>query len=280
MAEARPADPRRPEAPGGEADERPHRPLAFRVLVVGAVLAALAFVALGLWQLQRLQWKQALIARVEARIHAPAAPAPGPLAWSDVDRDSAEYRRVRVAGRFDHGRETLVQAATELGSGWWVLTPLRVDGGWWLLVNRGFVPPDMRDPARRPAAPQGEVEVVGLLRIDEPGGTVLQTNDPTANRWYSRDVRAIGQARQLEEGAQAAPLAPYFIDQTAPPDASPATLGFPRAGLTVLRFSNNHLQYALTWFAMAAGAVGVIVFLLRDERRHRRQRAGHADRRR
>lgn len=194
------------------------------------------FAALGVWQVERLAWKRALIARVEARLHtAPVTPS-----WAAVT-DSDAYRRVRVTGTFDHAAETLVKAVTEQGAGYWVLTPLRTAQGI-VLINRGFVSGDRRTPAARSAGQvAGPVTVIGLLRTTEPGGAFLRSNDPAAGRWYSRDVAAIARARQL------GPVAPFFIDA----DATPNPGGYPVGGLTVVRFSNNHLVYALTWFALA-----------------------------
>lgn len=225
-----------------------------------AVLLFCGFVALGVWQVQRLAWKTELIAQVEARVHASPAPAPGPAAWVHVDRARDQYRRVTLRGFFQHDRETRVQAVTDLGAGFWVMTPLRTDRGFTVFVNRGFVPPERREPASRPAGQaEGEQTVVGLLRITEPGGGFLRRNDPARDRWYSRDVPAIAKARGV--GA----TAPYFVDADATPNAG----GWPRGGLTVIRFSNNHLMYAVTWFGMAGlTLVGFGVFL--RERRRRR----------
>lgn len=238
------------------------RPRSLTTLVVLVVLAALGcagFVALGVWQLQRLGWKEALIARVERNVHAAPIEAPGPAAWPALTRESDEYRRLRIAGRFAYDKQALVRASTALGSGYWVLTPLRTPGGNWVLVNRGFVPQEMREQVPR-ADPQAAV--VGLLRFSEPGGGLLQHNDPAAGRWYSRDVGAIAADRGLE-----GPVAPYFVDAQATPATAAA---WPRAGLTVIAFSNNHLVYALTWFGLAALMAGAIGYLLVDARRHRR----------
>lgn len=215
------------------------------------------FVALGVWQIQRLAWKTDLIAQVDARVHAAPVAAPRP-SDGPVSRAEDQYRRVAVRGVFLNDRETLVQAVTDLGGGFWVMTPFRTDDGFVVLVNRGFVPPDRRDPTTRPA-PQGRQAVTGLLRITEPNGGFLRRNDPAADRWFSRDVAAIAQARGLGD------VAPYFIDAEA---GQPG--GWPRGGLTVIRFANSHLVYALTWFGMAAlTLVGLGVFV-REHRRRRR----------
>jgi len=210
-----------------------------------AVLSLTAFavlIALGVWQVERRAWKLALIDRVEQRVHAPAQPIPSPAAWSAVTAANDEYRHVSLTGRFLHDRETLVQAVTEEGPGYWVLTPLQRGDGTQVLVNRGFVPSERRDAsARRDGNPDGPVEITGLLRMSEPKGGFLRNNVPQHNRWYSRDVAAIAVARGLHEAA------PFFVDA----DAGSQSGGGPIGGLTVVRFPNNHLIYALTWFALA-----------------------------
>ncbi len=235
---------------------RPLWALSIAGVVALACVAGLA--GLGIWQVQRLGWKHALIERVEARVRATPVAAPGPERWSAAGQD--DYLRVALAGRFLHDRETLVQAVTELGGGFWVLTPLVTDAGFTVLVNRGFVPPEKRDPgSRAEALPSGAVAVIGLLRVSEPGGGFLRDNAPAQDRWYSRDVAAIAKARGLSEPA------PYFFDA----DATPNPGGFPVGGLTVLNFPNNHLVYALTWFALALMLAGAMFFVLRREYRLR-----------
>lgn len=229
------------------------------LVLVGALMAA-GFAALGLWQVQRLSWKAGLIARIERQLRADPAPLPSPAQWSGITRERDEYRRLRTQGRFDHARQTLVRAATELGTGYWVLTPMQADAGYWVLVNRGFVPQELRD--RVPPGPD-RVTVTGLLRLTEAGGSLMRANEPQAGHWYSRDVAAMASARGLQ-----GPVAPFFLDAQALP-GTPAD-GWPRAGLTVLRFSNNHLAYALTWFGLAVIMLGATGYLVVDERRERR----------
>ena len=239
--------------------------LAGRLAVLG-LLALLAFgslLALGWWQLERRAWKLDLIERVERRVHAAPVAVPARERWPQVSAASDEYRRVRVAGRFMHERETLVQALSDLGAGFWVLTPLLRPDGSIVLVNRGFVVPAQRERARRAASePVGEVSVIGLLRISEPGGGFLRRNDPAADRWYSRDVASIAQAR----GLAAAQVAPFFIDAQRDTAAAPDQ---PVGGLTVIQFRNHHLGYALTWFALAALVAGAAGFVWREEMRQR-----------
>ncbi len=215
---------------------------ANRVLPLAlALIATLMFTALGVWQIERRAWKLALIARVEQRLHAAPMAAPGFADWSQVTREHDEYRRVVARGTFRNEAETLVQAVTERGPGYWVVTPL-VTGVGPILINRGFVPTERRARVTRSRGNvAGAVTVTGLLRMTEPGGGFLRRNEPRADRWYSRDVRAIAQARGIKR------VAPYFIDA----DATPNPGGWPLGGLTVVTFRNAHLVYALTWFALA-----------------------------
>lgn len=235
-------------------DAKPRRrSTGFLILFsMAAALAVAGLASLGLWQVHRLAWKRDLIAKVESRVHA--APVPAPSSASDKDA----YTRVIATGHFLHDRATFVQASTVRGAGFWVLTPLMTDRGFTLLVNRGFIPPDARSIYSRP---DGQVRITGLMRLSEPGGGFLRSNDPQASRWYSRDVAAIAVARQLR-----APVANYFID--AERNGPPASL--PMGGLTVLRFPNSHLSYALTWFALAAMAAGAYIFVMRHEWKERR----------
>lgn len=223
------------------------------LLITLALLAAIGFVALGVWQVERRAWKLDLIARIEAGTRAAPAAVPGPAQWPGMDVRRDEYRRVRATGSFLHDRETLVQALTVRGAGFWVLTPLRTGQGV-VLVNRGFVSAERRDPATRAAGQlAGPVTVTGLLRASEPKGGFLRSNDPAGGRWYSRDVPAIAAARRVGQAA------PFFIDA----DATPNPGGWPVGGLTVLRFNNNHLVYALTWFGLAGISLAALFLLLR-----------------
>lgn len=218
------------------------------------LLLALGFLGLGVWQVERRTWKLDLIARVDARVHAPPQPMPPRAEWPRIDDRTYAYRHVEARGVFLHDRETLVQAVTDLGPGWWVLTPFRT-GGTVVLVNRGFVPPKRRGPRARGGNPPDQVvAVTGLLRISEPGGGFLRANNPAAGRWYSRDVAAIAHARGLAD------VAPFFVDA----DATPNPGGYPVGGLTTIAFRNSHLVYAITWFSLAALTICGLAILLRD----------------
>lgn len=237
--------------------------LAFAALLV---FAFCGFVVLGVWQLQRMAWKHELIARVDARAHAAAVPAPSRAQWPAITEATDGYRRVRLTGHFLQDRQARTQAVTGLGGGFWVMQALRTDEGDYVLVNRGFVPPG----GNVEPAPEGRVVLEGLLRISEPGGGFLRRNKPMQDRWYSRDVAAIAR----RQGLPAAQVAPFFIDA----DADPGVRGWPRGGMTVVKFRDPHLSYALTWFGMALLTLVAAGVLVASERRLRDDRRRHSSR--
>lgn len=240
------------------------RSIARLALLSGLAIAFIGFVALGVWQLERRVWKLDLIQRVESRIHAPPIAAPWPAAWPSITAAHDEYRHVEVLGRYLPEADTRVQAVTAIGAGDWLLTPLQRRDGSIVLINRGFVAPDwVPDPPSASAA-TSDIRVTGLLRLTEPGGGFLRNNVPAEDRWYSRDVQAIAAAHGLQR------VAPYFIDaDAAEHDRNAAGSGAdgPVGGLTVVRFRNQHLQYALTWIALALMVVAGVWRVLREDRR-------------
>ncbi len=218
----------------------------FVIAVTLGLVCCVGLVSLGNWQVARRAWKLELIEHVNTRVHAAPVPAPGPPDWADITAANSVYRHVRVQGVFLNERQTRVQALTEAGAGDWLLTPLQTPQGFVVLVNRGFVPTDWHDTVADSA-----VTVVGLIRMTEPNGGFLQTNDPATDHWYSRDIAAIVKRRGLTN------VAPYFIDA----DDTPNPGGYPLGGLTVIDFPNNHLVYAITWYTLAIMVAGAVVFL-------------------
>jgi len=246
---------------------RPRSSAARLTFVIAAAFFFVLFFSLGTWQLYRLQWKLDLIERVNERVHAASVAIPEPARWPQITAASDEYRHVSVSGVYLPALSTRVQALTALGSGWWLITPLRTEDGHIVLINRGFI----TDESSAANVPQRgrPVVVTGLLRITEPKGRFLRANDPSHERWYSRDVDAIAAARGLEA------VAPFFVDAdaTSTRDTSAGDGLRPLGGLTVVSFPNNHLVYALTWYALALMAAGAAVWVLRE------QRGAHRDRR-
>lgn len=247
-------------APGGTAGGKAHvarRSFAARAAMLSFLLVATAaFAALGIWQVQRLIWKNDLISRVDARVAAAPVATPGPDRWARITAADDEYTRVFVSGHFLHDKEAHVVAVTELGPGYWVLTPLATADGSVVLINRGFVTSERRDPANRTAGQiEGATTVTGLLRISEESNWILRKNDPEADRWYRRAPVEFAKARGLDNAA------PFFVDADATPNAG----DWPVGGLTRVRFSNSHLVYALTWFVMALLAAAASVYFVRVE---------------
>ena len=241
-----------------------HRQWAYGALVLFLLTALAGFVALGIWQIQRLAWKEQLIARIDARVAA-APVALETLAdasvWSSLDAADNEYTPVVVQGRYRVQALALVSAATTHGQGYWLMAPLQQADGSWVYINQGFIPQGLKAQAEQGVfTPQTEVSVNGLLRASHAKGGVLRDNLPAEQRWYPRDVLAMAATHGLS------PVAPFFIDAAA--SAPPPTLGepinAPVAGLTVIQFRNNHLSYALTWFAMALGCVLALWLVWRE----------------
>ena len=235
------------------------------VLLAVAGIAFLILIGLGTWQLERLAWKEELLARVAARIHAAPVPPPPPAGWPALTREADEYRRIRARGTFDHAREVLVYTVRGedapgpfKGQGFLVVTPLVRTDGPPILINRGFVPADRRDPAtRREGQVSGEVEVTGLLRFPEEASWFVPANDAARGAFYRMDPTGIAAA------AGVAGAAPFVLDA----EAGEAPGGLPAGGATRIAFPNRHLEYALTWYGLAAALVGVTAAFLWSRRR-------------
>jgi surfeit locus 1 family protein len=215
-------------------------------------MAGLAvLIGLGTWQLERKRWKEDLLAKIAARTTAdPIALARAVsllTAGGDVD-----YLHVWVSGTFHHDKERYLYAPSPTGLGWHVYTPLELAPGRVIWVNRGTVPDDRKDPARRLTGQlEGESEVRGLVRIP-PGRTMFTPgNDASGNLWYWADVSGMTAS---VFGPRAVVALPFVVEADAQP-LPPG--GLPRGGVTRLALSNRHLEYALTWYGIAATLIGV-----------------------
>ena len=224
------------------------RPLvlpAIWTLLVGAIL-----VALGVWQLQRLAWKEAILARIDARTRAAPIPLPPPRTWAALDPKDYEYRRVTLHGTFDNSRETPIFRSSETGPGYLVMTPLHLAGGGTVLVNRGFVPDKLKAPdSRLQGQWDGDATVTGLMRGPESRNAFTPTDDAAKDIFFTRDPVLIAAHDNLRDAA------PFTVDADATPNAG----GWPRGGATETAIPNNHFSYALTWFGLALGLFGVFV---------------------
>ena len=205
----------------------------------------LGCVALGLWQMERLQWKLALIAQVNRNLQA--APIPIQRALS-MHAGAAQYHRVVLTGRFDNANEAYVFSTNASGApAYHVLTPFTLKDGRILLVDRGIVPERLRDPRRRAAGElKGERQITGIWRIPDSSGVFTPAPNLARHIWYARDVQSIAKADRIRLAA------PVIIEA----DATPNPGGWPKGGQTVVSFRNEHLQYAITWFALALVILG------------------------
>lgn len=210
-----------------------------------AVPAVLAMLALGTWQVQRLHWKEALIAERQARSAAPAVALPGP----GEDPAGLEFRRTAATGRFLHDREMYLAARSLNGNpGYHLVTPFALTDGRVILVDRGWVPVDRKEPASRRAGQlEGELRMEGLIRLPGRQSWVVPDNEPERNVWFWIDLPAMAAHAGVEAETR------YFVE------AGPAEVpgGFPIGGQTRINLRNDHLQYAITWYALAAALLAI-----------------------
>jgi surfeit locus 1 family protein len=205
-----------------------------------------ALMALGVWQLQRLHWKLGLIDEMNAHLHA------APISFDTIVKlpsQDAQYRRVALSGHFRNDQEVYVYAATEGGlPAYHVIVPFVFDGGRMIFFDRGIVPPNLKEPAtHRAGLLEGEQQIVGVWRTPDAPGFFTPPPDLAHRVWYSRDIAGMAKALHV------APAAPVIVEA----DAAPVPGGWPRGGQTIVALPNDHLQYALTWFLMAAALVAV-----------------------
>ena len=219
------------------------------------VPAFITLLVLGTWQVQRLTWKNDIVARIEQRM----TQAPAPLPAAVADADALEYRKVTVTGTFRHDREAHIVATSVNGNpGFHVVTPLqRADGAGAVLVNRGWVPQDRKAPdARREGQVAGTVTITGVVRKPWQQGWFVPDSDPARNLWFFGD--AAGMQKQM---GVTGPL--LFVDA----DATPNPGGFPIGGQTRVNIPNNHLSYAVTWYGFAVVLLVIYFFWHRREGR-------------
>lgn len=220
-----------PEA-GSAGDGRRQGVTGLVLLTICSLIALAVLLSLGIWQLDRLRWKEALVERIAARVDGPAQALPPPASWAGFDAASEEYRRVALTGRYDFARQVLVHANAPkehgvVRAGYVAITPMTLADGSVVLVNRGFVPMEMRGAlAAVDARTPPEASITGLLRASQKHDAFVPANDPARDEWFTRDIAEIAAARGLSR------VAPFIVDADA---AGKYTEG-PRGGLTVVSF--------------------------------------------
>jgi surfeit locus 1 family protein len=241
------------------ASTEPKRSLLIPGLFTLVALAIL--IGLGTWQVDRLVWKEGVIARLEVRLNAEPASLPSMAEWPKVNLAEEDYRRIRVTGRYEPKEALIFRGSGKVAGqssqpGYWVMGALRLADGGAVLVNRGFVPLAWKD--KQHDLPTGEVTVTGLLRAPEDRNMFTPADNPASGQWYTRDPVAIAGALRIERAAA------FSIDE----EAHAAAPGEPAGGATVVDIPNNHLSYAVTWYGLALTLVGVFTALVWKRRRN------------
>ena len=243
----RPLDYRRAEAGLERIVEMPTR-RRFRPTLwptVFTIPALIMLLTLGTWQLDRLKWKRALIANFETKIAQPLVLAPESVS----DWDAWRFRRVTITGVYQHEKEILITGKTFEGTaGFHVVTPFLADDGRVILVNRGWIPEKLSERKQRPETLiQGLVKVEGILRQDKRRGYFVPDNEPKNEVWLYVDTDVMSRHREI------VPVAGYYIDAIRRRGAYALPIG----ATTEITVRNEHLQYAMTWYLLAA-TLGVI----------------------
>ena len=220
-------------------------------LHVAALIGLAVLIGLGTWQLRRLAWKEGLIAAIETRMKSLPLPLSAIEAKFRSDGD-VDYSPVTLTGIVMNAQEQFFLSTHEGQSGWNIYAPLQLDDGRTLMLNRGFVPYDLRDPAKRPASqPQGVQTITGLARnpLAAKPSSITPDNDPKSNTWYWKDLKSMAESAGLALNR----LLPFFVDDWS--EIKPGILPVTRT--TIVSLPNNHLQYAFTWYGLAAALAGV-----------------------
>jgi len=227
----------------------------------------IVLIGLGSWQLERKTWKEGLIAALAERTSAEPVPLPAPERWSALDPMSDEFRRVKLAATIASGREALVYAVGSsvrpdiTGVGYWAFAPAELASGAVVAVNRGFLPEGQQDPKTH-MPPAGRVDLIGALRWPEPRGWFVPNDDPVRNLWFARDHLAMARAKGWGN------VAPFYVELES------STGPLPRAGRLTPTLRNEHLQYALIWYGLAAVLAVMFALWLRSRRRDGQEQAG------
>lgn len=232
------------------------RNFPWATLILGGIVFMI-LIGLGTWQVQRLHWKQDLLGTIAARTHAE------PLSLNEVELQygrtgDVDYTPVTATGEFMHDAERHFFATWQGASGYYVYTPLRLETGRVVFVNRGFVPFDQKDPkTRQQGQVTGPQTITGLARnpLPEKPSMMVPDNDPDKNIFYWKDLRAMAILSDLDVDRG---VLPFFVDA----DARPNPGGLPRGGVTMIDLPNSHLQYAITWYGLAAALAGVMGVML------------------
>ncbi|SFC29987.1 SURF1 family protein [Devosia psychrophila] len=243
------------------------RGMTWTFIVLMLALAATC-VWLGNWQMHRLAEKEALIAAVDARLHADPIPVPPSTEWASLDLEALNFQPVSLTGSFRYNQTVTVFTSLldgrgpASGPGFWVVTPFVLANGGTVFINRGFIPEDFQEAAIADGDNgDAQVTISGLFRPGEKAGFVTPgPNTSDRIEWVRDPVRL---AAMVDPAL--APIAPFYVDL---PASAPGEL--PQGGETVVEFPNNHLGYAYTWYGFAIVAVVMLGFWIIRERSDRK----------
>jgi cytochrome oxidase assembly protein ShyY1 len=229
------------------------------------------FAGLGIWQLQRRAEKHALIAALNERLASAPDPLPQPSRWAALTQANDEFRRVRFTATYARLPDAMVYSsgsavrADVSGPGTWAFLPARLAGGEIVVVNAGFVQNTMQDRAQQdraisPLLANEPVQLTGYIRFPESGGPLTPPENSARRLWFTRDHLAMARALGWSDGGQQ--IAPFYVDLEAPLPEN----GVPKPGPLQVHLKNDHLQYAITWFALAGAVVMVFGVWIRAQR--------------
>jgi surfeit locus 1 family protein len=225
-------------------------------ILLVAALGVAVLCALGAWQVQRLQWKNGLLAQLSSKV----AGAPVTIAEAEnrISRgEDVEFLRVGATGRFEHRFAVKVMTTYAGGPGFAIVTPLILADGRAVFVDRGVVPESGLDELDKP---EGSVSLSGIVRLHDSGPGYFDVRGEHSGLWYWWDVPAMQSGSNLPGAIIWVP----FVIQLLPGE-NPAT--FPRPSEPRAGLSNNHLGYAITWFGMAAALLVMSSLFIRQQRK-------------
>lgn len=214
--------------------------------------AVIVLIGLGVWQIERKTWKEALIDTLAHRFSEAPVSLPPRGNWSKLDQAHDEFRRVTFSADFFADHNAFVYTAGSAlrgdvsGPGFWVFTPARLADQGVVVINRGFMPETRRDQTPPPPT---HAAMIGVMRWPEQRGMFTPQDDSGRDLWFTRDHTAMARAKNWGE------TAPFYIELESPSPPS----GWPQPGSLKINLSNNHLGYALTWFGLAGGLVAVFL---------------------
>lgn len=248
---------------------RPRKVAGFSIFTATMLIV---FVGLGIWQLQRRVEKHALIAALTERLAASPGALPPSSQWATLDAAHDEFRRVRFSATYQAAADAMVYSSGSAvredisGPGTWAFLPARLPGGETIVINAGFVQNTMQDRAQqdraiKPLLADAPVMLTGYIRFPEKAGLLTPAENLTTRLWFARDHLAM--ARALRWGGDGAMVAPFYIDleQPVPPN------GIPKPGALEVHLKDDHMQYAITWFTLAAAVVIAFAVWWRAQRR-------------